>query len=145
MKPVVIDASVIWKWHFPEPNTDDCLGVLNMPCELHAPRVAMDQIGLGLAKRVRRKELEVDQATRILANIRRLPITWTPTTVLAENALEISTLSSRGFVDCLHVALAIQHQTWAVTGDRRWFAFVNTGFFRNHVMWVGDFVKPVRK
>jgi predicted nucleic acid-binding protein len=138
MKPLIVGASVVMKWYFHEPFSDECLRLSGGSVMLAAPDLIYPQIGGALVKRVRAGEIKRDEAHRILANLRRLPIRAVSADELAPAALEIATVTARTFTESLYFALAMREQTTLVTADRWWFSLLSTGPMKRYLTWVGD-------
>ncbi|MGV3616884.1 MAG: type II toxin-antitoxin system VapC family toxin [Fimbriimonas sp.] len=143
MNPLVVDASVVLKWYFTEAHADLALKVVNYPGGIIVPESLESQVGMALWRRVRANELRKDDAHRVLANLRRLPLQRVPTQSLAPAALEIASVTSRTFMESLYFALAIREQTRLVTADRWWFALLQTGPMKPHLRWIGDVAREL--
>jgi predicted nucleic acid-binding protein len=143
LNPLVVDASVVLKWYFTEAHADLALKVVNYPGGIVVPESLETQVGMALWRRVRANELRKDDAHRVLANLRRLPLTRVPTQALAPAALEIASVTSRTFMESLYFALAIREQTRLVTADRWWFSLLQTGPMKPHLRWIGDVAREL--
>jgi predicted nucleic acid-binding protein len=136
MRVLVIDASVLWKLHFPESWSAECTQFMDQDVDLVAPLTLIDQIGVGLAKRVRMKEIEATTARDILRNVRRMPVHWVSGPALDAAALDVVSGSTRPFTDGQFLALAIRYQTKVVTADRKWYSLLTSGSLRDHVVFI---------
>jgi predicted nucleic acid-binding protein len=141
MTRIVIDASVVLKWYFSEPFSEEALRLANSNFEIYVPETIFLQVGNVLWKRVRSGDLKKDDAHVVLSNLHRLPFTKVSPNDLASSALEISTLTTRTFNESLYFALAIREKTVLVTADRWWYSLLQTGPMKNHIKWVGDLKK----
>ena len=138
MKPLVVDASVVVKWYFSEAHADLALKLVGYPGGLIVPEALETQLATLLWRRVKANEVRKEDAHRVLANLRRLPLTRVPSQVLAPAALEIASVTTRSFAESLYFALAIREGTQLVTADRWWYGLLQTGPMKPHVRWVGD-------
>ena len=138
MRSVVLTASVVLKWYFTEPFSDESLRLIDPARDMSAPDVLVSQVGTALGKRLRTGEVKRDEAHRILTNLRRLPVQWTSASDLAPAALEITAATSRSYNEALYFALAMRQKATLVTADRWWYSLVSTGQLRSLLTWVGD-------
>ena len=123
MTTLVVDASVVVKWFFPEEHSDAARRLLAARrYALLAPDLIWSEAGNAVWKRVRRGELAADEASQIAADLIRLPLTTTGTHGLAAAALELALATGRTVYDCMYLALAIDRECRLVTADER---FVN--------------------
>jgi len=136
--PTVIDASVVLKWYFHEPFSDEAVRLIGQGHEIMVPDILHTQVGTVLWKRMKSGELKREDALRILSNLRRLPLTSVPTAQLAPAALEIATATARTYTESVYFALAMKHKAPLVTADRRWYTLLSTGPMRPFLRWVGD-------
>jgi predicted nucleic acid-binding protein len=117
---LVVDASVVIKWHVREIHTEASLRLLREDVPpLHAPDLLLPEIGNILWKKARRGELSEEQARRIGCLLRDLPVTLHPAAPLIEAALEISLRTGATVYDSLYVALAVYLDSTLVTADER--------------------------
>ncbi len=118
----VLDASVVLKWLLPEHDNaaaDLLLEMfLNDQAEFHAPDLLLAEAASALWKRViLRKELRAAEATYIFRDLLTLPLVFTATSSLADEALQLAMKHRHSVYDCLYCALAIKHSCDLVTAD----------------------------
>lgn len=138
MKRLVVDASVVLKWYFHEPFSDDALRVMKSGQEIVVPDLLYAQVGSVIWRRVKSNELKREDAQQILSNVRRLPLVVVPASELAASALEIATGTARTYNESIYFALAIREGSTLVTGDRWWYTLLSTGPMKRFLKWVGD-------
>lgn len=122
MTAVVVDASVVAKWFFPEEHAVAARRLLSPRRTLLAPELIWSEVGNIAWKRVRRCELNADEAEQLVADLIRMPLVAVPTQNLLEPAFELAMATDRTVYDCLYLALAIERHCRLVTADQR---FVN--------------------
>lgn len=122
MTPLVVDASIVAKWFFPEVHSSESRRLLSPRYTLLAPDLIYCELGNIVWKRVRRGEINRDEAAQCIADLVRLPLGIVPTQGLLGAALELAIASNRTVYDCTYLAVAIGRQCRLVTADER---FVN--------------------
>ncbi len=65
-----------------------------------------------------RKELSADEATLIYRDLLTLPLSLTPSEIVADRALQVALKHNHSVYDALYCALAIQRQCDFVTADQ---------------------------
>ena len=118
----VVDASVAIKWVIAEGDDDAALRLRDLM--LSAPDLLLAQCGSALWAKVRRREIEEDEAIMALAALSEAPIVLTPIPFVTADALRLALLIGHPIYDCLYLALALQTQVPLVTADRRFAAAV---------------------
>jgi predicted nucleic acid-binding protein len=131
----VVDATVILKWYLPEIYSDESRKLLDH-FEIYTVDVAISQVATALWKRLKTGEVKAHQGKRIVANLVRLPIHFVAASLLANNAIELSSYSTRTFNECLYFVLALREQTKLVTADFSWYTMMSTGKLKGHVGFV---------
>jgi predicted nucleic acid-binding protein len=139
----VVDASVVVKWYFSEAHAELALKLVGYPGGIVVPETIEMQVANVLWKRIRANEVRKEDAQRVLANLRRLPLRRVSAQALAPAALEIASVTTRTFTESLFFALAIREETRLITADRWWFGLLQTGPMKPHVSWVGDAVRDL--
>lgn len=138
MSPIVIDASVVLKWYFHEPFSEEACRLINRGGPIYVPELLYSQVGTVLWKRVKASEMKREDAQRVLMNLSRLPLISVPTSELARPALEIASSTARTYAESVYFALAFRMDTPLVTADRRWYSLLATGPMKPLLKWVGD-------
>ncbi len=132
---VVVDATVVMKWYFPEIYSKESLELLDK-FEVCTVDVVVSQVATALWKRVRTGEVKAHESKRIVKNLVRLPIKFAPADSLAHNAMELSSYSTRTFNESLFFVLALQEKTKLVTADFSWYTMLSTGKLKNYIGFV---------
>ncbi|MDA8101049.1 MAG: type II toxin-antitoxin system VapC family toxin [Nitrospiraceae bacterium] len=135
----VVDASVAIKWYLPELHSAAAERLLSSEFRLLAPDLIIPEIGIILWKRIMKAELTVSAAQDIMTALETVPLTLSPTGMLAESALAIAAGLKRSFYDSLYLALAVIADCSLVTADRKLFdAVKNTTMMKKNMLWVED-------
>ena len=91
---LVVDASVVIKWHVAEIHADAALTLLSDDAPpLHAPDLMFPEVGNILWKKIGRGDLTEEQARRIAHLVVKAPLEIHPSAPLLEAALDIATRS----------------------------------------------------
>ncbi len=122
MTMFVVDASVAAKWFFPEEHSAESRRLLSPRRTLLAPDLIWSEFGNIAWKRIRRGELQAEEAAQIIADMNRMPLEIAPTHGLLAPALELAVATGRTVYDCMYLALAIDRKCPLATADER---FVN--------------------
>lgn len=117
---VVVDASVALKWVLDEPGSDAASALRRE--RLIAPAVWLAEAANVLWRRVRIGDITPDEATARLGELRGAPLASLPIEPVLDRALELAIEIGHPVYDCLYVALALRHDTYVVTADRRFAA-----------------------
>ena len=136
MTPLVVDASVVAKWFFPEEHSAASRRLLSRRRKLLAPDLIWSEVGNIAWKRVRRGEMTRDEASQFMGDLIRLPLNVVPTQSLVAPALELAMTTDRTVYDCLYLALAIAHKCRLVTADKRFVNALSATPFATHVRHV---------
>jgi predicted nucleic acid-binding protein len=136
---LVVDASVVIKWHVAEVHTDAALRLLRDDAPaLHVPDLVFPEVGNILWKKIRRGDLTEEQARGIAHLVAVAPLTVHPSAPLLEAALEIAVRTGRTVNDSLYVALAVQLNCRLVTADEKLSNALEDGPLGAHILWVED-------
>jgi predicted nucleic acid-binding protein len=136
---LVVDASVVIKWHVAEIHSDAALRLLGDDAPtLNAPDLMFPEVGNILWKKVRRGDLTEEQARRIAHLVTAAPLDVHPSGPLLEAALEIAMSTGRTVYHSLYVAMAVWLHSRLVTADERLFNALKDGPLGAHVLWVED-------
>ena len=136
---LVVDASVVIKWHVTEVHTDAALRLLRDDAPaLHVPDLVFPEVGNILWKKVRRGDLTEEQARGIGHLVAVAPLAVHPSAPLLEAALEIAMRTGRTVYDSLYVALAVQMDGRLVTADEKLYNALKDGPLGAHILWVED-------
>lgn len=136
---LVVDASVVIKWHVPEIHGPAALRLLDDRApELHVPDLVYPEVGNILWKKLRRDELDEGQARRVAHLVAIAPLEAHPAGPLMEAALEIAIVTGRTVYDSLYMALAARLQCPMVTADKKLFNATRDGPMAPLVGWIEE-------
>jgi predicted nucleic acid-binding protein len=138
MKACVLDASVVAVAFFQEDHADRASRLLAGGGALHAPDLIYAELANVIWKRHGRGEIDSDEAGRLLADLRSLPLEITPCGDLVEAALELALRSGRSVYDCLYLALAIKNRSVMVSADKRLVNALAGTPLEKHIAWIGN-------
>ncbi len=136
MTTLVVDASVVAKWFFSEEHSSSARRLLSPRRSLAAPKLIWSEVANITWKRVRRGEMNADEAAELVADLLRLPLDVAPTEGLLAPALELAIATDRTVYDCLYLALAIDRKCRLVTADERFVNALSSTPFAKHVRHV---------
>lgn len=117
---IVIDASVALKWVLDETGTEAALALRNE--DLIAPALWLIEAGNALWRGVRVGQITDDEAAVRLSELLEAPVASVPIELHLERALQLAMGIGHPIYDCLYLALALHHDTYVVTADRRFAA-----------------------
>jgi predicted nucleic acid-binding protein len=136
MSVLVVDASVVAKWFFLEEHSAQSRRLLAPRRALLAPDLIWSELGNIAWKRVRRGELQADEAAQMVADMSRMPLEIAPTHALLPPALELALATGCTVYDCMYVALAINRRCRLATADERLVNALSATPFARHVRHV---------
>jgi predicted nucleic acid-binding protein len=119
MTLLVVDASVVVKWFFPEPSADAARALLDTPTRFAAPDLVFAEVGNTIWKRVRARELDPQSARRMVSDVAKIAIDPVPSRALLKDAAAIAIAAAITVYDAMYVALAVRLRTQLVTADER--------------------------
>jgi predicted nucleic acid-binding protein len=138
MKTCVLDASVVAAAFFQEDHAGRARRLLVGKGVLHAPDLIYAELANVIWKRHSRGEIDPDEAGRLLADLRRLPLRITPCGDLVEAALELALRTGRSVYDCLYLALAVKTRSVMVSADQRLANALAGTPLAKHIAWIGS-------
>lgn len=115
---MIVDASVAFKWIFPEEGSDAAIALVGRD-DLRAPALLLVEIGNAIWKKFARGELRDREAYATQLGLVASLVTFADDADLAPRALEIATLLDHPIYDCLYLALAEREGEPVVTADAR--------------------------
>ena len=119
MSVFVVDASVVLKWFFPEPDSAAARRLLDAGHQYVAPDLLFAEVGNAVWKRVRRRELSRHEGQRLIADLAKVAVEALAARGLISDACAIAMASGQTVYDSLYLALAVRLDTQLVTADRR--------------------------
>jgi predicted nucleic acid-binding protein len=136
---LVVDASVVIKWHVDENHADAARRLLGDGAPaLHVPDLMFPEVGNILWKKTRRNDLTEEEARRIAHLVVVAPLDVHPSAPLLEAALEIAIRTGRTVYDSLYVAMAVRLDCRLVTADERLHNALKDGPLGGYILWVED-------
>lgn len=117
---VVLDASVAIKWYVPESGWVAARALLDSRLLFVAPALFLAEVGNVLWKKVRRGEIDADNARFVRAQLcDGSVIDIRPMQPLTETALDIALQFGQTVYDSMYVSLAAAENTQMITADSR--------------------------
>jgi predicted nucleic acid-binding protein len=113
---LVVDASVVMKWYVHEPARDRALGLVGT--DLAAPDMLLAEVANATAKKVRRGEMDAEQAALVLPQVRKA-VVLLPSGSLAEAVLATAMDLRHPAYDCFFLIAAEHLDAALVTADER--------------------------
>jgi predicted nucleic acid-binding protein len=132
---IIIDASVALKWVFDEPGSQDACALRED--QLIAPTLWLVEAANALWRRVRINDITAERASARLAELLNAPVASLPIEPHLDAALRLATELNHPVYDCLYLAVAIEHNTYVVTADRRFAAIAEQPEFADHIRLLG--------
>lgn len=118
MNRFVVDASVAIKWVVQEEGTDDALAV-RRACPLSSPDLLVAECSNVLWKKVRRREIDADEAVLASRLLQRAEVEILPTRHLWDKATRLAIELDQPAYDCIYLALALENGWRLVSADER--------------------------
>ena len=119
MSVLVVDASVVVKWFVPEVHSEAARRLLNVAHDYLAPDLLFAETTNTIWKKIRRRELELEEGQRLVADIGHVAVQTVSCRALAEDAHALANAIGRSVYDALYVALAVRLNTRMITADDR--------------------------
>jgi predicted nucleic acid-binding protein len=136
----VLDASVVIKWFIPEIYWEQA-SLLQSYSEsgLHIPDFAQLECTSILNKKVRRKELKINEANQIQELLLTMPVQMHSWQGLLLDAGQVAHETYRSVYDCLYLVLAKQISGKMVTADKKlYLALENSKEWGTYLLWIED-------
>lgn len=118
MRRLVVDASVALKWLVAEGGSD-LAAALRPNSELIAPDLLLAEVANALWKKVRRREMEPEDADLAIQLLQRVNVDFRSSRPLVRPALALAREIDHPVYDCIYLALARAEQCALVTADGR--------------------------
>jgi predicted nucleic acid-binding protein len=119
MSVLVVDASVVVKWFVPEVYSEAAKRLLDRPNDYFAPDLLFAETGNAIWKKIRRRDLTVEEGKRLVSDISRIAVETISCRTLAEDAHALAVAAGRPVYDAMYVALAVRLNTRMITADDR--------------------------
>lgn len=136
----VLDASVIIKWFIPEIYWEQASHLQNYSeSSLHTPDFAQLECTSILSKKVRRRELKINEANQIQALLLHMPVQMHSWQDLLLDAGQVAHETYRSVYDCLYLVLAKKIKGRMVTADKKlYLALENSKEWGAYLLWIED-------
>jgi len=134
----IIDTSVAIKWYLPEIYQSEAQRFLDPVCDRHAPDLLHAELGSVLLKKLRRREIKVDECRLYLGRLSAVPLISHEALPLRQVALEIGLQIGSSFYDGLFLALALQLGGRLVTADNKLYRKIQSSPFDPWAFWIAN-------
>lgn len=119
MSIFVVDASVVVKWFVPEVHSEVAKRLLGEANDYFAPDLLFAETANTIWKKIRRRELALEEGKRLVVDIGRIAVETVSCRVLAEDAHALANAIGRPVYDALYITLAVRLSTRMITADDR--------------------------
>ena len=133
MSDFVVDASVAIKCFFWEEGTEESLKLLDYIVSFYVPDFFLMEIDSVITKKVRKRELEVEEAVGKRQQLRKLPFKLIPYEEIGAFSFELSTKLPISLYDASYLATAIDYGATLYTADKRLFNGISSTPFDDYV------------
>ncbi len=139
-RAIVVDASVAIKWFLSEIHSDEARLILRSKWEVWAPDLIWVEFASTLRKKIRLKEVNVQEAEGILKDFMRFPLQTYSSKFLLNSAWQLTHVSGATIYDSLYLALANSRRCFLVTADKKFYESIinNKGTTNSKIIWVED-------
>lgn len=134
----VVDASVAIKWYVTEVYTAEAEKLLDGSLELHAPELIVPEFGNIIWKKVRVKDLTVQEAAQIIDAFQKQKIAFHSHDNLLKAAFTGAERTGQTVYDWTYLALAVSLGCELVTADERFYKALEKTSVKKHLLWIGD-------
>src|SRR4051794_18068600 len=136
---LVVDASVVVKWHIAEDDSEAAQTVRQSAERFSVPDLLFLETASAVSKNVRRGLMSPDRALEIIKSIADGPFDVHSTQSLARDALRIGLARDITPYDASYVALAMSIRADFVTSDRKLFNKLHGSPFGRNVILLADY------
>ncbi len=133
MNKPVIDACVAIKWFLPEKDHESASKVLNQFPEFLAPGLFLIEIDAILTKKIRKIELEIDEAEILYHEIRKLPFKYIEYTRISKLSFDLSATLPITLYDATYLSVAMLFDEEVITADERFYRGMKGTPFKERV------------
>jgi predicted nucleic acid-binding protein len=134
----VCDASVLFKLVIAEPDSPQATRFVRS-ARVFVPEFIFLEIGDALTSRIRRQEIDIQEATDLLAGVRDLGLEIRPILPFVDRALTMAGSLRHPIYDCLYLALAEDLNISLVSADRRFVDLIRrAGLLTPRVMQLNE-------
>ena len=118
-EPIVVDASIAFLWFVNEPDRSGAARLLESESLLLSPDLMIAEVTNAWWKKLRRREMTLEDVEQAVTNLLALGIDWTPSADLVKPAARLAAELDHPVYDCLYLALAAAQSTPVATPDDR--------------------------
>jgi predicted nucleic acid-binding protein len=115
----VVDASLVIKWFVPEIHSEAARRWLAASHDYVAPDLLFSEAGNAVWKKVRRKELDVNEARQLVVDLAQVAVETVATRNLLQDAVALALTVGITVYDAMYLTLAARLETEVITGDDR--------------------------
>ena len=119
MTSYVVDASLVATAFLKEAGVEKAQAILDGAQALLVPALIFAELTNIAWKRAFRGDLSPQEAHQLIADSLSLPFKVTPSSELADHAVQLALQYGRSVYDCLYLALAVRTNSILVTADKR--------------------------
>jgi predicted nucleic acid-binding protein len=134
----IIDTSVAIQWYLQEIYQSEAQRFLDPVFDRHAPDLLHAELGSVLLKKVRKREINVDECRTYLSQLSAVPLMSHEALPLRQVALEIGLQIGSSLYDGLFLALALLLGGRLVTADRKLYRKIQSSPFDPWSFWIAD-------
>lgn len=134
MNDVVLDASIAAKWIFWESGSELAQTLLDEQYLFYVPDIFYVEMDAIITKKLRKRELNSDEAYVKRAQVQRLALEKWSHLSLADVAFDISVTLTVTIYDAMYLALAVEKETVMWTGDDRLVRGIRNTFLSDYVI-----------
>jgi len=142
MGKYVVDASVGFKWFFPEEYDEQAEVLLTGSHTLLVPDLFYVEFANILWKHTQKKDIDEKVAKNILLSLASFTLQVTSDASLYRSAFEIASLSGCSAYDGLYLALAVREEAVFITADKRLVNQLSQGPLAKYICAVETFSHP---
>jgi predicted nucleic acid-binding protein len=137
----VVDASLVIKWFVPEIYSEAARRWLDASHDYVAPDLLFSETGNVLWKKVRRSELDENEARQLVMDLAQVAVETVATRSLLQDALALALTVGLTVYDAMYLTLAVRLETAVITGDDRFVdKIAEHSLLVRHVRRLHDFV-----
>jgi predicted nucleic acid-binding protein len=136
MTTYVVDVCVAVKWFVPEKYSQEAAVLLNGSYSLMAPDYLLPEAGNVFWKKIRFKEISLEEGQQALTAIQNAPMQLEDSKLLLQDAFDLANQSGRSIYDCFYLALAIRDNCQMVTSDEKFYNALQNTAWAESLVWI---------
>jgi predicted nucleic acid-binding protein len=117
--PIVVDASMAFFWFANEPDVRGAARLLETDSNLLAPDLMAVEAANAWWKKLRRREMAINDVEEAVTNLLTLEIAWIASASLLRPAARLAAELAHPVYDCVYLVLAASHSAALATADER--------------------------